>query len=213
MYGPYKRFCRLFLFCCSLFFLGTLEDARLNGAQAQETLPQTLVSDFHGVLLGVMKDADTVAVTGRYKRLEQIITESFHLRLMIQVATASYWRKATDRKKDLLTEAFSRLTIATYAAQFDGYSGQSFETRSAKPGPQKTTLIETHLLNPGGQAVELVYVTRKFNGKWRIIDVLLDTGISELARKRSEYRQILKTGGIDHLIRTMSGKTQMLLQG
>ena len=47
--------------------------------------------------------------------------------------------------------------------------------------------------------------------KWQIIDVLLDTGISELARKRSEYSQVLRSEGVPGLLRTLNDKTASLL--
>lgn len=182
-------------------------------AEALETDPETLISTFHAVLIDSMKAADKVDVTGRYERLELAVSNAFHLRVMVQIATGSHWRKASDEEKNTLAAAFTRLTVATYASQFDGFSGQSFETLGKRSGPQKTTLVDTRLENPNGRSVDLVYVTRKFDGKWRIVDVLLDTGISELARKRSEYRQVLKSSGVGGLVNSLNAKTDGLLSG
>ena len=41
--------------------------------------------------------------------------------------------------------------------------------------------------------------------------MLLDTGISELAVRRSEYSRILRTGGIDALTRILDTKADQLL--
>jgi len=173
--------------------------------------PEELVSDFHVALLGTMKQASTTAVKQRFEMLQTAITEGFHLPLMIQVASSSYWRKASETQRDNLIAAFSRLSIATYAAQFDGYSGQSFETLGNKPGPQETILVNTQIVNPGSDNVALTYVTRKIKGNWRIIDVLLDTGISQLAQRLSEYRQVLKSGGVDGLVHMLNDKADALL--
>ena len=59
--------------------------------------------------------------------------------------------------------------------------------------------------------MDITYVTHKIKGEWRIIDVLLDAGISELAVRRSEYRRVLKTGGVDGLIETLNRKADQLL--
>ena len=59
--------------------------------------------------------------------------------------------------------------------------------------------------------MELIYVTRLFKGQWRIIDVLVDSGISELAVRRSEYRKVLRTKGIDGLVNTLNAKADQLL--
>ncbi|NQU59754.1 MAG: ABC transporter substrate-binding protein [Rhodospirillales bacterium] len=168
---------------------------------------------FHDSLLGVMKNAKALGVKGRFEKLGPSIKESFHLRLMVQVASSSYWKKATPAQIEKLVDAFTRLSVSTYASQFNGYSGQAFKTVGSKPGPQKTTLIKTQIIDPGNDPIDLTYVTRKIKGSWRIIDVLLDTGISELAVRRSEYRRILSSGGIDGLIGTLNAKADQLLLG
>ncbi|MEK9723667.1 MAG: ABC transporter substrate-binding protein, partial [Rhodospirillaceae bacterium] len=90
--------------------------------------PQPLVGAFHTALLGVMRDAAALGYQGRYDRLTKPLRDSFHLPLMTQVATGSYWRSATADQRDRLVDAFTRLSIGTYAARFSGFSGQSFVT-------------------------------------------------------------------------------------
>lgn len=170
-----------------------------------------LISAFHDSLLGVMKEAKTLGVKGRYDRLASPVERSFNLALMIQVAAGSYWQQAGPEQVGRLVAAFTRLSIGTYASKFDGYSGESFETRGEKPGPQNTTLVSSRIVKASGSPVEIVYVTRQTKGKWRIVDVLVDNGISELAVRRSEYRAILQSGGVDGLITTLNTKTDQLL--
>ena len=176
-----------------------------------QTSPSDIVTAFHQSLLGVMKEAKTLGVKGRFEKLASPLKQNFHFRLMTQVAAGSYWRKSGPAQIDRLVDAFTRLSISTYASRFDGYSGQSFETESEKPGPQKTILVKTRIIDPGFDPVDLTYVTHKIKGEWRIIDVLLDAGISELAVRRSEYRRVLKTGGVDGLIETLNRKADQLL--
>ncbi len=204
MKTPMNRL-RFFLFAALLALATPPAKAETDGE------PARVVTAFHDTLLDVMKNARALRVKGRYEKLAPRIEQSFHLALMAQVGAGSYWRKATEAQTDRLVAAFSRLSISTYASQFDGYSGQSFETQGEKPGPQKTVLVKTQIIDPGSDPVDLTYVTREIKGQWRIIDVLLDTGISELAVRRSEYRRILKTGGIDGLIRTLNAKADQLL--
>ena len=196
---------RFFLFAALFALVTPPAKAETDGG------PARVVTAFHDTLLGVMKNAEALGVKGRYEKLAQRIEQSFHLALMAQVSVGSHWRKATKAQTDKLVAAFSHLSISTYASQFDGYSGQSFETQGEKPGPQKTVLVKTQIIDPGSDPVDITYVTREIKGQWRIIDVLLDTGISELAVRRSEYRRILKTGGIDGLIRTLNAKADQLL--
>lgn len=199
----YRYFVWVFLLHFAVLFTGP--------AGAQQSTAVQVVEAFHQSLLEVMKEAKALGVKGRYKNLASQIERSFHLPLMIRVATSSYWRKADKEQVDKLVAAFTHLSVSTYASQFDGYSGQSFETRGEKPGPQKTTLVTTWIVEPGSEPVELIYVTRKIKGEWRIVDVLVDSGISQLAVRRSEYRRVLRTKGIDGLIDTLNAKADQLL--
>jgi phospholipid transport system substrate-binding protein len=170
-----------------------------------------IVTRLHDNLLSVMKEADALAVKGRYQRLSPEIQLSFHLRLMARVTSGTTWKKAATAQKDSLTRAFTRLSVATYASRFDGYSGQRFETTGERPGPRATHLVDTRILSPGEQPVPLTYVLKQIDGRWGIVDVLLDTGISELAVRRSEYRSVLKKGGVDGLITVLNAKADELL--
>ena len=169
------------------------------------------VESFHDVLLQVMKDAKTLGPPGRFKQLEPAVTRFFHLPLMIRIASGSAWSKGTDKEKESLARSFERMSVATYADRFNGYSGESFATDSTQEGPQGTTLVETRIVRPKNEPVALIYVMREVKGEWRAVDVLLDTGISELARYRSEYRKILKDGGLTALAGKLDSTTSEIL--
>ncbi|MBK17849.1 MAG: hypothetical protein CMM52_03290 [Rhodospirillaceae bacterium] len=173
--------------------------------------PKALVESFHVKLLETMKRAEQLGIKGRYKFLGPSVKKTFDFKLMIALATGKHWRKASDQAKQQLQAAFSRFSIATYADRFSGYSGQTFKTISASDGPRKTVLVKTQITRPKKSPVPLTYVTRKRAGQWRIVDVLVDDGISELATRRSEYRTVLKKNGTQALVRLLNKKTARLL--
>ena len=177
---------------------------------AESRMPAKLIDDFHESLLAVMRAADTLGFSGRYAHLKASIEDSFHLPIMAQIATGSFWRKASPKQQEQLIRVFGDVSVGTYANRFSGFSGQSFQTKETRKGPQKTILVDTVLKNPSGSDVDLTYVCREIKGAWRIIDVLLGPGISELAVRRAEYRRILKSDGIDGLIATLKRKARGL---
>ena len=202
----------------AIVFAGLLCTA---GAPAQTAGPDRagarlagrVVDGFHATLLDVMKNAKALGVKGRYERFTPEIARLFDSRLMTALATGAYWRRAGPAQRQKLVSAFRRLSTATYAARFTGYSGQKFELMSAKPGPRGTMIVRTRIVEPRAQPVALSYVLKKSAASWRIVDVLLKSGISELAVRRSEYRSILKAGGIPRLIRSLNAKAARLLGG
>ena len=183
--------------------------AAASGAKAEA--PEARIDRFHEALLGVMKQAKDLDVRQRYEVLEPIVKETFSLPLMIRLASGSHWTKGSDAEREKLLDAFERMSVATYADRFDGYSGETFETLGTKPGPQGTTLVDTRLVRTNDEPVSLVYVMREVQGEWRVVDVLLESGISELARYRSDYSKILRDRGIAGLVGELQAKTAKML--
>ncbi|MDA1091344.1 MAG: ABC transporter substrate-binding protein [Proteobacteria bacterium] len=179
--------------------------------KAAELTASEVVERFQASLLDIMKEANTLSVQQRYVRLQASVEKSFHLPLMVQIASADHWKESTTAERRHLVNAFRRMSISTLATLFNGYSGEVFELIVEKPGPQNTTLVVTKLVKSDKSTVEIAYVTRPFKKGWRIIDVILDNGISELMVRRSEYRQILKNKGIAGLITVLNSKADELV--
>ena len=179
-------------------------------ARATEQTPSETVRMFQSVLLQVMKEAKNLNVQQRFERLAPNVKKSFHFPLMVQIASGDHWNHATGTERQELLHAFRRMSTMTLATLFDGYSGEKFKVVNQKPGPQKTTLVGTKLIKADKSTIDIAYVTRPFKGGWRIIDVIVDNGISELKVRRSEYRQTLKRNGIPGLIKLLNGKADEL---
>ena len=130
---------------------------------------------------------------------------------MVRIATRPYWKTATKSQRRDLVTAFKRMNISTLATLFNKYGGEVFEPNGRKQGPQGTVLVETKLRSPDGGVHDLSYVLKQFKDRWKIVDVIVDRGISELAVRRSEYRQVLKRGGVNGLIRLLNAKADELI--
>ncbi len=171
-----------------------------------------LVTDFQKGLIAVMKDAKTLGVRGRYERLEPLVKGTFHMSLMAGLSAGQHWQSASDDQRKRLVSAFTRMSIATLATLFDGYSGESFVVVGERDGPQEIVFVDTVLKAPTRDSdVQISYVARKFGQYWQLIDVIVDGGISELKVRISEYRQTLQSGGVEALIKLLDGKADDLL--
>ena len=192
-----------------LAFLFVLVAAGPGGAAEVE--PRVLVERFQGNLLAVMKEAETLGVKGRYDRLVSSIEETFYLPLMIRIASGPYWKGANQTQRSRLISAFRRMSVSKAATLFDAYSGETFEAIGEKPGPQNTLLVKTKIVIPDKPSVNLTYVAKTIKDRWRLIDIIVDNGISELSVRRSEYRRVLQKEGIDGLIATLNKKADELI--
>lgn len=204
--------------CIAIILIVTAEiavDGRplAHAAQPSPSSPQavSLIESFHGVLIDVMKRARSLGVKGRFEVLAPAVKSAFHMPLMAQISAGLYWRQAGDDAKRGMAQAFERLSVAVYASRFDGYSGQSFVTLGAAPGPKGSTLVRTVIRSPGADDVALTYVVKQVQGRTAVVDILLDGGISELAVRKSEYRGVLKSQGVGGLIAVLGKKADLLL--
>jgi len=204
--------CRLAAILCAALI--AVASAPAGAAATDGTavaLARQVIDGFHATLLDVMKNAKALGIRGRFDRFAPEIAQRFDSELMIALASGTYWRKAEPALRTKLVTAFRRMSTATYATRFTGWSGEKFETLSVEPGPRNTLIARTRIVEPEHKPVPLSYVLKKSAGTWRIVDVLAETGISELAVRRSEYRSILADGGVAALVRSLDQKTARLL--
>jgi phospholipid transport system substrate-binding protein len=172
--------------------------------------PQQVVERLNAVLLDVMRKAADLGYEGRYQELEPVIQESYDFPFMIRIAVGPAWRELEEDQRGRIIELFTEMSIATYAARFDGYDGERFEILGNEPAPRDTVLVHSRIVLSEDEPVELSYLLKEFDGAWRIIDVLLDARYSELARQRAEFAAVLRNGGVPDLVATLQRKIAQL---
>ncbi len=99
----------------------------------------------------------------------------------------------------------TELSIATYAAQFNGYSGESFKYDSEQGMKSNRITLRYQLVAPKEKPVVFEYVLGQSNGLWAIINIVVD-GISDLALKKAQYTSVIEREGFDNLLNKLSQK-------
>jgi len=174
--------------------------------------PDSVVRKFQQQLLSTMKKAKNLTVQERYKILEPTVVRTFHLPLMTRIAAGDFWKQASKDQKSKLIAAFRRMSVSVLATMFRDYSGENFKSLGANPGPRQLQLIKTEMTRPNKNAIEIMYISKKFRNRWYLVDVIVAKGISELKVRRSEFRGILKREGIDGLIKALNNKANELVK-
>lgn len=174
-----------------------------------EASPTQLIEKFHITLLDVMRHAKQLGYKGRYDRLGPAVASTFHLDFMTGVIAGSYWRKFTPTERSTLVEAFRRMTAATYARRFNGYSGEQFKILATEPGRRQSVLVKSRIIKSNGETVDLNYNLRNLDGRWGIVDIHLKGSFSEVATRRSEYSSVLRRSGLEKLLRLINKKIKM----
>jgi phospholipid transport system substrate-binding protein len=162
--------------------------------------PVDTIKAFYDTLLSVMQQAKTLGLNGRYQKLDPAIHRAFNLALMTRLSVGPDWQKLSPEEQKSLVAAFTDLSVSTYAARFDGFSGEHFEV---DPNPAQSSggvIVKSKLVKSSGEPVQLNYLVREGDAGWQILDVFLEGTISELATRRSEFSSVLRRDGAQALV-------------
>jgi len=164
-----------------------------------------VVENLHRTLLLAMKEGKEIGYQGRYDRLAPVITAGFDMPFIAKIVLGRFWETFDNEQRSKFVETFNRLSIATYAANFDTYSGERFKVISEKEVSGGRILVQTQLIKSDGGQVQLDYLLHRVGSQWRIINVVAD-GVSDLALKRADYTSFLKSQGLDPLLLKLNEK-------
>lgn len=178
-------------------------------AHAEESVRQ-VVQQFSDSLLDVMKQARPLGFKGREAKIRPAVGAAYDMPAMTRACLGPSAGKLSAEQLGQLTEAFTRYTVANYAAQFDGYDGERFEVGEPRPSTEGAVVVPSRIVPRDGAPSQIDYLMRQDQGGWHIVDVLLDGTVSQVAVRRSEFVSIYRRDGLPGLIDQLDRKTAAL---
>lgn len=170
-------------------------------AQAPDTRPAiAVVQSLSDALINSMRAGTSIKFSERSARLAPVIDRSFDLPLTTRLAVGPAWSTFTPADQTALVAAIRRMTIAEYARNFSAWNGETITVDSKANVRAGDALVRTTLGRKGKAPVVISYRMRASGSRWRIIDVLFNGSVSQLATRRSDYAAIIKRGGAKALI-------------
>ena len=170
------------------------------------------IEAFDNALLETMKGAKALGPTGRYRKLAPAVEAAFDMPTMTQFSVGpASWTTFTPAQKSALIAGFTRLSVASYAHNFDGYSGERFDIEPVVQTRGTDKIVTTHLVRAGAAPVNLLYRMRQSGGTWKIIDVYYGA-ISQLTTRRADFAKPLASGGAAGLIAHLNTASDGLLK-
>ncbi len=153
-------------------------------------------------LLGIMKTGAKAGVKARAAAIAPVVDRSFDIPLMTRLAVGTSWTTIAPADQQALVGAFRRMTVNSYAVNFDGFGGQSFTVMPQVETRGGDKLVRTTLNDPKGTPIPISYRLRQSGAEWRIIDVFYRS-VSQLATRRSDFADVLQRGGAKALLARM----------
>ena len=207
------RFARVFLaLVMSFAVFGTMSAWAADAPSPDPAVAP--IQAFCDTLLDTMKRAKELGLKGRYDALKPAIEKAFNLPQMTQIAVGPTWSTISSADQKSLITAFERMTVANYASNFDGYSGEKFVVDPTVVTRNTDKLVSTKLVSTDNSSTAFIYRMRvTSDGSWKAIDILLDGYVSEMAQRRSDFSSTIAAQGPTGLIKKINELGDKMLKG
>jgi hopanoid biosynthesis associated membrane protein HpnM len=202
--GPKFGLCKVLAFAAGLGLSMLSYPVHAAPASGSDT-----VQGLFDALLVTMKHGRTLGQSGRFAQLAPVIRRSFDTASMARLSVGPTWTGLSEAQRQEVSESIGRYMSAIYADRFDSYEGQKLEVVGEQP-VASGVMVKSRIIKANGEPVKVDYMMRPNGEGWLISDVYLDSAISEVATRRSEFAAILKNDGIDGLIAALNRKADIL---
>jgi phospholipid transport system substrate-binding protein len=192
----------------TLFLLLIAFSAQL--ALAQEA-PDALVKRVSEDVLGTIR-SDKDLQAGNQAKVKQLIetklVPNFDFNHMTALAVGRNWRTATPEQQKQLADEFRTLLVRTYSGALTAYRDNTMDYKPLRMNPADTeTIVRTEVRRAGQAPVQIDYSMAKTADGWKAYDIVV-AGVSLVTNYRDEFNDIVKSSGIDGLIKTLEAKNK-----
>jgi phospholipid transport system substrate-binding protein len=177
---------------------------------AQEA-PDALVKRVAEETLNTLR-ADKDLQSGNPAKVKQLIESRlvphFDTGRMTALAMGRNWRAATAEQQKQLTEQFQSLLIRTYSNALTNYRDNTMNYKPLRMNAGDTeVVVRTEVTRPGQAPVPIDYSMEKTPEGWKAYDVVV-AGVSLVTNYRDEFNDVVKSSGVDGLIKTLADKNK-----
>ena len=194
--------------------VGALSWRPARAQTASGKSPAAPVAQLDDALLASMKAGSRISFDERYRMLAPVIEEVFDLDTVLANSIGLSWATLPEARKVELAAAFRRYTVSSYVSNFNSFNGQSFQiSPTVRTVGDGEVVVQSHLLRTDDSPLGLSYVMRAGRSGWQVVDVLMNGAISRVAVQRSDFRQLLRSGGVPALVAGLQNKVASLSGG
>ena len=179
-------------------------------ALAQEA-PDALVKRVaEDVLTTIRSDKDLQA--GNQAKVKQLIETKlaphFDFARMTALAVGRNWRNGNPEQQQQLTHQFRTLLLRTYSGALTSYRDNTMDYKPLRMNAgDAEVIVRTEVRRPGQAPVQIDYNMTKTPEGWKAYDVVV-AGVSLVTNYRDEFSDIVRTSGIDGLIKALDTKNK-----
>ena len=173
---------------------------------AAEQSPRDVVQSTSDEVLAVLADKD-LTKEARRDKVRAIVLRSVDFETLSRLVLARNWSRFTPAQQHEFMQEFQEHLATIYGRRLDDYRNEKVEIVGDRREPNGDSTVQTKILRGGGSNdIEVDYRLRESNGQWKVIDFIVEE-ISMVANFRSQFQDIVASGGPEKLLQLLKEKT------
>lgn len=190
------------LFAALAFALITL--AAAAPSQSSTETPEQFVERTSNDVLAILRDK-SLDHDAKFSKLEVMLDERSDFETISKLVLAVHYKQFSDAQKKDFEVLLHRYLTTTYGHQIDNYANETVSINGGRPEARGDYTVQTTIKRSQGANLVVDYRLRKVGDNWRLIDVIGE-GISLVSNLRSQFGEILSSGGPEKLLKVLREK-------
>ena len=181
--------------------IGQSKDIIYIGSETLEDGAIKFVAKLAQEGISILENEDVQAAQ-REKDFRKLLHNNFDMKTIARFSLGRYWKVSSKAEKKEYLKLFENMIINVYSKRFSEYNGQVIKVSTARLSGKADALVSSSVVPESGPKIDVNWrVRKKKNGKFKVIDIIVE-GVSMSLTQRSDFASVIQRGG---------GKVEVLL--
>lgn len=174
------------------------------GAARGEDGPRTVVERTTTAVIGVLADTSLSSEQKRSK-IEEVVYANVDFPTLSRLVLARNWKRLTAAQRAEFLNEFKQHLSVTYGKNIEDYKNERVAILGDREEARGDWTVRSKIVRGGPNDILVDYRLRRTNGRWGIIDVVVE-GVSLVSNFRSQFQEIISRQGVEKLLRLLREK-------
>ncbi len=143
--------------------------------------------------IGFLGD-QTISQDKQRSEFRKLLNRNFDMNTIARFSLGRHWRSASKAQRDEYMKLFKAMVIDVYSDRFQDYQGQKIAVTGSRKEGERDILVHSLLTQESGPDVKVDWRVRQRDGKYKVIDVIVE-GVSMALTQRSDFSSVIQRGG------------------
>ncbi|MGL4722318.1 MAG: MlaC/ttg2D family ABC transporter substrate-binding protein [Desulfovibrionaceae bacterium] len=160
-----------------------------------EDIAKASLSEYTNKIIALLRDPEWQTALGQeelYKKLREIIRESFDFQAMSAQVIGKKWKEFSEEEQIAFVNAFATLLEYTYSEPFKKYQGEELVIESSRSNASGTQVeVLSSIIKKDGTKSSMIYRMHKKDSSWKVYNVIVEN-INLIASYRGQIEVLLQ---------------------